>query len=288
MKVGPPAAAPGQVVGGMRLLLTTHAPAETRIVRVRLTRLTRRPCSGGAPAFLLQVDGAPETPLPAPIAGDHAVVVSFGTTPEQAIEAPTALDVMVEQHERLSCVRTELGPARDWHRPQMGLELDLTGGAPLRPLGDLGTPWMIEERFGALLGQVDVSGGLRLGLASCAECDNGDAVLVGPSFAASLFPVTVHPLALGIAFSYASLLETLRYTTDPAGSLPRVGEWYQVPGVALQLDWLSPPRSSRVRLRGRDFNLWGVEVFEQLWIPTLHAERPTSVVGLGLVSRIAL
>jgi hypothetical protein len=43
-----------------------------------------------------------------------------------------------------------------------------------------------------------------------------------------------------------------------------------------------------VRLRGRDFNDWGVEVFQQLWIPTTHAERPTTVIGLGLVSRIAL
>jgi len=43
-----------------------------------------------------------------------------------------------------------------------------------------------------------------------------------------------------------------------------------------------------VRLRGRDFNDWGVEVFEQLWIPTLHAERPTTVLGIGVVDRLAL
>jgi hypothetical protein len=31
-----------------------------------------------------------------------------------------------------------------------------------------------------------------------------------------------------------------------------------------------------------------VEVFQQLWIPTLHAERPTTVLGIGLVTRVAL
>ena len=288
MRVGAQGPTQRDAEGGMQLWVTTHAPPRTRLVQVRLTRTTRRPCSGGAPAVLVQVDGPVEAPLPASVEGDHALVVAFRSTPEEALEGPTALDVVVERDEHLSCVRTELGPAGDWHRPQLSLEIELTGGAPLRPLGDLGTPWVIEERMGALLGAVDVSAGLRLGLASCGECDNGDAVLLGPSAAATLFPFTARPLALGITLSYASLFELLRYPTDPSGSAPRVGEWYQVPGIALQLDWLAPPRNSRVRLRGRDFSDWGVEVFQQLWIPTLHAERPTTVIGLGLVSRIAL
>jgi hypothetical protein len=288
IRVGPLVAAQRETAGGMQLWVTTHAPERTRIVRVRLTRVTRRPCSGGAAALSVQVDGGTEVPLPVPVEGHHALVVAFLSTPEEALEGPTALDVVVEQDEHLTCVRTELGPAHDWQRPQLALEVELSGGAPLRPLGDLGTPWMIEERVGALLGPIDVSAGLRLGVAACGECENGDAVLVGPSAAATLFPFTARPLALGITFSYASLLETLRYPTDPSGSVPRVGEWYQVPGVALQLDWLAPPRNSHVRLRGRDFSEWGVEVFQQLWIPTMHAERPTTVIGLRLVSRIAL
>jgi hypothetical protein len=288
MKVGPQAAAQRELEGAMQLRVTTHAPEDARIVAVRLTRLTRRACSGGARAILVRVDGATEAPLPAAIGGEHHVLVGFRTTPEEALEGPTALDVVVEQHEHLTCVRTELGPAADWRRPQLALDVDLTVGAPLRPLGDMGTPWMLEERLGALLGAVDVSGGLRVGLATCAECDNGWAVLFGPSFAATLYPFTARPVALGITFSYASLFETLNLTTDAPGSLPHVGEWYQVPGLALQLDWLAPPRGSRVRLRGRDFNDWGVEIFEQLWIPTLHAERPTTVLGLGLVGRLAM
>jgi hypothetical protein len=288
MRVGAQGAAERQVAGAMQLWVTTHAPERTRIVRVRLTRVTRRPCSGGAAALSVQVDGGTEVPLPVPVEGHHALVVAFQSTPEEALEGPTALDVVVEQDEHLTCVRTELGPARDWHRAQLALEMELSGGAPLRPLGDLGTPWMIEERVGALAGPIDVSAGVRLGLAACGECDNGDAVLVGPSAAATLFPFTARPLALGITLSFASLFEVLRYTTDPSGSAPRLGEWYQVPGIALQLDWLAPPRNSHVRLRGRDFSDWGVEVFQQLWIPTMHAERPTTVLGLGLVSRIAL
>jgi hypothetical protein len=288
MRVGAQTQAERETAGGMELLVTTHAPEDARIVAVRLTRTTRRACSGGARALFARVDGEPGAPLPAVIGGDHRVALAFRTTPEEALEGPTAVDVVVEQHGHLTCVRTELGPARDWHRPQLGLEADLTLGAPLQSLGDLGTVTTIEERIGALLGQVDASAGLRVGLAACGACDNGWAVLLGPSAAATLFPFTARPLALGLTLSYASLFETVTHPTDPAGSLPHVGEWYQVPGVALQLDWLAPPRNSRVRLRGRDFNAWGLEVFEQLWIPTLHAERPASVVGLGLVSRIAM
>jgi hypothetical protein len=288
MRPGAGGAAPQEITGGMQLLVTTHAADDARIVAVRVTRVTRRACSGGSRALFVRVDDTPEAPLPAAIGGDHRVALAFRASPEEALEGPTAVDVVVEQHGHLSCVRTELGPARDWQRPQLALEVDLMFGAPLQPLGNLGTPSMIEERIGALLGQVDVSGGLRVGLGPCGACDNGWAVLLGPSAAATLFPFTARPLALGLTISYASLFETVNYPSDPAGSLPHVGEWYQVPGVALQLDWLAPPRNSRVRLRGRDFNDWGLEVFEQLWIPTLHAERPTSVVGLGLVSRIAM
>ncbi|MGD0524182.1 MAG: hypothetical protein ABSE49_03500 [Polyangiaceae bacterium] len=288
MKPGPRDLAEQEITGGMQLLVTTHAPEDARIVAVRLTRTTRRACSGGSRALFVRVDVAPEAPLPAAIGGDHRVALAFRASPEEALEGPTAVDVVVEQHGHLSCVRTELGPARDWHRPQLAIEVDLTVGAPLQSLGNIATPIAIEERIGALLGPVDASAGLRVGLASCGACDNGWAVLLGPSAAATFFPFTARPLALGLTLSYASLFETVTYPTDPAGSLPHVGEWYQVPGVALQLDWLAPPRNSRVRLRGRDFNDWGLEVFEQLWIPTLHAERPTSVVGLGLVSRIAM
>jgi len=288
MRVGAVAPSQREVEGGMQLWVRAHGPPRARIVQVRLTRVTRPRCSGGAPAVFVHMDGAIEAPLPAPIGGDHALVVAFRSTPEEALEGPTALDVVVEQDGHLSCVRTELGPARNWSRPQLALEVELSGGAPLRPLGDLGPPWMLGERLGALLGPVDVSAGLVVGLASCSECGNARAVLVGPSTAATLFPFTARPLALGITLSYASVFELLTYSSDVPGATPRVGEWYQVPGVALQLDWLAPPRSSRVRLRGRDFSDWGVEVFQQLWIPTMHAERPTTVVGLGLVSRIAL
>ena len=288
MKVGPQGPAEREKDGAMRLLLTMHAPADARLAAVRLTRTTRRACSGGARALYVTVDGAPEAPLPVPIEGEHGVVVAFRTAPEEALEGPTAVDLVVEQHEHLSCVRTELGPARDWHRPQVALEGELTGGAALRPPGNVGSPGMLEERIGALLDQVDLSAGLRAGAASCNGCGNGPAVLFGPSAAATLFPYTARPLAVGITVSYAALFAMLNSPTDAPGSLPHVGEWYQVPGLALQLDWLAPPRGSHVRLRGRDFNDWGVEVFQQLWIPTTHAERPTTVIGLGLVSRIAL
>jgi hypothetical protein len=288
MRVGAVAPSQREVQGGMQLRVTTHAPEDARIARVRLTRVTRRPCMGGAPAVLVQVDGAADAELPVPVGGDHKVVVAFRSTPEEALEGPTALDVVIERNEHLSCVRTELGPARDWSRLQLALDVELSAGAPLRPLGDLGPPWMRGERLGALVGPVDVSAGLGVGLASCRECGNANAVLLGPSTAATLFPFTARPLALGITLSYASVFELLTYSSDVPGVTPRVGEWYQVPGVALQLDWLAPPRSSSVRLRGRDFSDWGVEVFQQLWIPTMHAERPTTVVGLGLVSRIAL
>jgi hypothetical protein len=288
MAVGPQGATAREVEGGMQLWVTTHAPPGTRIVQARLTRTTRRACSGGALAVLVQVDGPVEAPLPAPVGGDHALVVGFRTTPEEALEGPTALDVVVEQDGHLSCVRTELGPSRDWARPQRSLETGLTGGAPLRPLGDMGSPWVLQERLGALLGPVDVSAGPAVGLASCTACVNTEVVLVGPSAAATYYPFTTRPLALGLTLSYASLFELERDPNDPSGTAPHLGEWYQVPGIALQLDWLVPPRNSRVRLRGRDFSDWGVEVFEQLWIPTLHAERPTNVLGLGLVTRVAL
>jgi len=288
MRVGAPGGAQRELEGGMQLWVTVHAPEGTRMVQARLTRTTRRPCSGGALAVLVEVDGPTAATLPAPVGGDHALIVGFRPTPEEALEGPTAIDVVVEEGGHLSCVRTELGPAHEWSRPQLALEAELSGGAPLRPLGDIGSPWMLGERIGALVGPGDVSGGGGVGLASCVTCVNTEAVLFGPSAAATLYPFTARPLALGITVSYASLFELVHQPTDPSEAAPGLAEWYQVPGIALQLDWLHPPRGGTVRLRGRDFSDWGVEVFQQLWIPTLHAERPTTVLGIGLVTRVAL
>jgi hypothetical protein len=276
------------VTGGLQLRVHLRGASDARLERTLLTRVTRSPCSGGAPAVAARVDDLPPARLPVPVGNEHTLVLGFLPTPEEALEGPTALDLEVASGGYQSCVRTELGPARDWQRQQLAVEVDAGVAFPLRTLGDLGTPWTFEARVGALLGHLDVSGGLRLGVSTCAECSQNTAVLTGPALAATLFPFTERPLALGVKLSYASLFELVHVASDASSSAAQLREVYQVPGVALQLDWLGPPRGSRVRLRGRDFSDWGIEVFDQLWIPTVHADRPATVLGVGLVSRLAL
>jgi hypothetical protein len=271
---------------GLTLELQTHAVPGERLTGALVTRMTRRPCSGGSPLVVARVDGASPARLPVSVGDDHALALGFLPTPEEALEGPTALDLVLEEDGQRRCARVPLGPASGWQRPQLAMEVELDGGAPLRSLGNMGTPWTLDERIGALFGRTDVSAGLRVGVATCASCDQGAAIVFGPSFASTFFPVTARPFALGIEVTYASLFELFRYPTDPSGSSPRLGDWYQVVGFALQLDGLSPPRGGRVRLRGRDFGLWGVQLFEQLWIPTLHPAVPTAVLGMGLVSRL--
>lgn len=267
--------------GGLELVVRLHAAPSARLMRVRLARATLEPCSGGAAMVRMQQAGSVVGPLPVQVGGDSTLVLGFRPTPEEALDGPAALDLAIDQDGRLVCVRTALGPAEQWERPQLAMEVELSVGAPLRTLGDLGTPWMVEDRLGILVGPVDVSAGARIGLA-------GSAVLVGPSAAATFYPFTAKPLALALQLSYASLFEMENDASATASLDTQLHECYQVTGVALQLDWLGAPRGSRVRLRGRDFNDWGVEVFEQLWIPTLHAERPTTVLGIGVVDRLAL
>jgi hypothetical protein len=154
-------------------------------------------------------------------------------------------------------------------------------------VGDIGTTWSVDLRLGVLDKHVAWTAGLQAGAAACGECNQNTAVVLGPAAAATFYPVTSAPTALGVELSYAALFETMHYPGDPTGSAPHLREWFQVPGLALQWGWLVPPRGSKVRLRDRDFNALGFEAFGQLWVPTLHADRPGVVIGLGVVGRVA-
>src|SRR5262249_37179977 len=145
-----------------------------------------------------------------------------------------------------ACVRTPLGPAAGWDRAQWTMEVGVGGGQPLRTLGDVGTTWTIDERIGVMTERVALTAGLRIGIASCGECFDNGAVLGGPAVAATFFPFTRGRTALAVELSYASLFEVMHLAQEPSGTDPTLREWYQVPGLALQWEWLAPPRGSRV------------------------------------------
>jgi hypothetical protein len=281
--IAPPVRPLGASLG---LVVRVHGEAGTKLEKALLTRTTRAECTGGSPALRTVVDGA-AAKLPVPLEGEKTLLLGFFPSVEEALEGPTALDLLLDVGGGRTCVRTPLGPASEWQRTQWGMAFSASGGMPLRTVGDVGTVWSIDARIGALLGRVDLSAGVRVGVASCGECYQNAAVLDGPVVAATLYPVTSRRTMLGVELSYAALLEQIHYPQDPTGSDPTLREWFQVPGVALQWDWVTPPRGSRVRLRDHDFNTWGVQVFDQLWVPTLHPDRPGTVLGLGLVGRLA-
>jgi hypothetical protein len=272
----------------LQLVAHTRAGASARLERAMLTRVTRAECTGGSPVQEVAVDDAKPAKVPVGVAGEHTLVLSFTPSPEELLEAPAALDLAVDDDGRPTCVRVLLGPGRDWERWQPAFEVDLGGGVPLRTLGDVGPIYMVDERAGALVGAIDWSAGVRIGVGRCSECFETTALLPGPVVAATYYLAPDRRAGPAVELSFGSLFELMHHPSDPTGSDPRLGEWYQVPGVGLQWDWLGPPRGSKVRLRGRDFNAVGLQVVDQLWIPTLHAARPAMVLGLGLVWRLAL
>jgi hypothetical protein len=280
--------APSRALGGSLELVVRVRPERTiKITRTMLTRLTRAPCTGGAPGLGATIDGPTAAELPLEMDGDHTLVLGFYPSPEEALEEPTALDIAFEAGGRRACLRTPLGSASAWQRTPVTGELAIRGGAPLGKLGDIGTTWSLDERLGILAGHFAWTAGLQAGVAACGECNQNAAIVLGPAVAATFYPVTAGRAALGIEVSYTALFEMMHYPQDQSGSTPHLREWYQVPGVALQWEWLVPPRGSKVRLRDRDFNAIGFEAFEQLWIPTLHPDRPGVMIGLGLVGRVA-
>jgi hypothetical protein len=283
-KLGTPSRALG---GSLELVLRVRAPSGTKLTRAMLTRVTRSPCTGGAPALGVTINGPTGAKLPLDVEGEHALVLGFYPSAEEALEEPTSLDLAFEAGGSPVCVRTPLGPASGWERAQVTGEFAVRGGAPLRTLSDIGTTWSLDERLGLLADHIAWTAGLQAGVAACGECNQNAAIVLGPAAAVTFYPVTAGRTALGVEVSYAALFEMMHYPQDQSGSSPHLREWYQVPGVALQWGWLVPPRGSKVRLRGRDFNVLGLEGFGQLWVPTLHADPPAVMIGLGIVGRVA-
>jgi hypothetical protein len=286
MEIGGVSPAVRPLSASLGLVVEVHGEPGTRLEKALLTRTTRAECAGGSPVLTAKSDGN-VVKLPAPLDGDRRLVLGFFPSPEEAVEAPTALDLLVDEGGLHTCLRTMLGEPSTWERTQWGMDAEASVGQPLRTVGDVGTTWTLEERLGALVGRVALSAGVRLGVASCGECYKSLAALDGPALGATFYPVTTGKTGLAVELSYAALFEQIHYPQDPTGSSPTLREWFQVPGVALQWLWLLPPRGSHVRLRGRDFNAAGIDVFDQLWVPTLHPERPATVLGLGLVARLA-
>ena len=278
----------GATTQGLVVRVRWHADEPgTGIARALLVPPEAPPCTTGAPAELIAIDGGTRWDRPAGLGVDHEIAFGF---PGDALLArgPLVLDVEVAAPSGPACLRVPIGGATQRLLPdgsvagafaisvfaplglraQSGVGVDFAGGRWLGPV-------RLTLRFGLTLGGLSLTPGDDTTSSGTQQTLYGD-VHVAPELA--ILPIVRGRRALGVSGSYVFATGWKSGTATQ----PEVDTDYSGPRVGLQLGNVTPAPFGAPRGRADGFG--GLE----LWL--LRATRwpgdPTSgaayVLGLGM------
>ena len=272
----------------VQLIARTHAGPAARLERALLTRVTRAACTGGSPVEEVAVDGAAPAKVPVRV-GEHTLGLSFTPGAEELLDAPTALDLAVDDGERVACVRTLLGPSAGWERWQPSFEVDLGGGVP-RGRSATSVPSTCWRSAPApWSGPSTGAPAFASASAGATSASTTTALLPGPVVAATVYLAPERRAGPAVQLSYASLFELMHLPSGPHRLAIRASaSGTRCPASACSGTGSARREGARSACGAATSTRWGSRCTTSSGLPTLHAERPAMVLGLAVVWRLAL